>query len=84
MNASEPQPGVPAQYVMATKWVIEGLLLPTVGSVGVVGNHASYLSFLDTRKHLVNCGHDLFLAKLVEVLLWGHLEIISSKKLSKL
>ena len=37
MNASDPQPGVPAEYVMATKWVIEGLLLPAVGSVGVVG-----------------------------------------------
>ena len=41
MNASGPQVGVPAQYVMATKWVIEGLLLPTVGSVGVVGKITS-------------------------------------------
>ena len=38
MNASEPRPGVPPEYVMATKWVVEGLLLPAVGSVGIVGN----------------------------------------------
>ena len=67
MNASEPQTGVPAQYVMATKWVIEGLLLPTVGSVGVVGNHTSCLSFLSTRKLLVNCGLDLFLANRIQI-----------------
>ena len=47
MNASEPQEasgdegggggGAPHEYVMATKWMIEGFLLPLVGFVGIVG-----------------------------------------------
>ena len=28
----------PAEYVINTKWMLEGLLLPIVGIVGIVGN----------------------------------------------
>ena len=45
MNGS----GEPAQYVLVTKWVIEGLLLPAVGSVGVVGKFTFNPSYTKTN-----------------------------------
>ena len=45
MNGS----GEPAQYVLVTKWVIEGLLLPAVGSVGVVGKFTLNPSYTKTN-----------------------------------
>ena len=28
----------PPPYVLSAKWVMEGLLLPIIGSIGVIGN----------------------------------------------
>ena len=43
MNSSSESADQAANYVLATKWVIEGLLLPIIGSVGVVGKNFQIL-----------------------------------------
>ena len=37
MNSSEDQAVQPDQFVMATKWLIEGVFLPAIGAVGIIG-----------------------------------------------
>ena len=37
MNRSEDQAVQPDQFVMATKWLIEGVFLPAIGAVGIIG-----------------------------------------------
>ena len=43
MNSSSESADQAANYVLATKWVIEGLLLPIIGSVGIVGKNFQIL-----------------------------------------
>ena len=43
MNGSEELLMPSAEYVMAFKWIIDGILLPAVGSVGIIGFYCSIL-----------------------------------------
>ena len=43
MNGSEELLMPSAEYVMAFKWIIDGILLPAVGAVGIIGIYCSML-----------------------------------------
>ena len=43
MNGSEELLMPSAEYVMAFKWIIDGILLPAVGAVGIIGIECSML-----------------------------------------
>ena len=40
MNGSEELLMPSAEYVMAFKWIIDGILLPAVGAVGIIGTRS--------------------------------------------
>ena len=44
MNGSEELLMPSAEYVMAFKWIIDGILLPAVGAVGIIGFYCSILN----------------------------------------
>ena len=51
MNGSEELLMPSAEYVMAFKWIIDGILLPAVGAVGIIGIHV----LLNAHLSLYSC-----------------------------